>query len=89
MGERGEQMPSVRLSDRSPFWVAGYNAMMATDTSCSGHGGILPGLEGDRACCFLSLANCMPKEKNRGEGHVARPAGVRLVGEAWIHSERQ
>jgi len=30
---RGEQMPSVRLSDHSPFWDAGYNAMMVTDTS--------------------------------------------------------
>ncbi|MEB3360508.1 MAG: hypothetical protein VKI42_00095 [Synechococcaceae cyanobacterium] len=30
---RGEQMPSVRLSDHSPFWDQGYNAMMVTDTS--------------------------------------------------------
>ncbi|MEB3199429.1 MAG: M28 family peptidase [Synechococcaceae cyanobacterium] len=30
---RGEQMPDVRLSDHSPFWDAGYNAMMVTDTS--------------------------------------------------------
>lgn len=30
---RGEQLPEVRLSDHSPFWDAGYNAMMVTDTS--------------------------------------------------------
>jgi hypothetical protein len=30
---RGEEMPSVRLSDHSPFWDQGYNAMMVTDTS--------------------------------------------------------
>jgi Zn-dependent M28 family amino/carboxypeptidase len=30
---RGEQIPSVRLSDHSPFWDQGYNAMMVTDTS--------------------------------------------------------
>ena len=62
---------------------------MATDTSYSGHRRILLGLEGDRACWFLSLADWMPEEKNRGESHVARPAGVHLVGGAWIHSERQ
>ena len=30
---RGEQMPEVRLSDHSPFWDAGYNAVMVTETS--------------------------------------------------------
>ncbi|NDC36136.1 MAG: peptidase M28, partial [Synechococcaceae bacterium WB9_2_112] len=26
-------LPDVRLSDHSPFWDAGYNALMVTDTS--------------------------------------------------------
>lgn len=30
---RGQLMSEVRLSDHSPFWDAGYNAMMVTDTS--------------------------------------------------------
>jgi Zn-dependent M28 family amino/carboxypeptidase len=30
---RGRLLPSVRLSDHSPFWDAGYNALMVTDTS--------------------------------------------------------
>lgn len=30
---KGRLMPDVRLSDHSPFWDAGYNAMMVTDTS--------------------------------------------------------
>ena len=30
---RGEVLPEVRLSDHSPFWDQGYNAMMVTDTS--------------------------------------------------------
>jgi hypothetical protein len=29
----GRAMPDVRLSDHSPFWDAGYNALMVTDTS--------------------------------------------------------
>jgi Zn-dependent M28 family amino/carboxypeptidase len=29
----GRQIPDVRLSDHSPFWDAGYNALMVTDTS--------------------------------------------------------
>ena len=29
----GEVIPDVRLSDHSPFWDQGYNAMMVTDTS--------------------------------------------------------
>ena len=29
----GEVLPDVRLSDHSPFWDQGYNAMMVTDTS--------------------------------------------------------
>ncbi len=29
----GHAMPDVRLSDHSPFWDAGYNAAMVTDTS--------------------------------------------------------
>jgi len=29
----GEMIPDVRLSDHSPFWDQGYNAMMVTDTS--------------------------------------------------------
>ena len=30
---KGRVLPDVRLSDHSPFWDAGYNAMMVTDTS--------------------------------------------------------
>jgi hypothetical protein len=30
---KGRQLPDVRLSDHSPFWDAGYNAVMVTDTS--------------------------------------------------------
>ncbi len=30
---RGAGMPDVRLSDHSPFWDQGYNALMVTDTS--------------------------------------------------------
>ena len=30
---KGEVLPEVRLSDHSPFWDQGYNAMMVTDTS--------------------------------------------------------
>jgi Zn-dependent M28 family amino/carboxypeptidase len=30
---RGTTLPDVRLSDHSPFWDAGYNALMVTDTS--------------------------------------------------------
>ena len=30
---RGDVLPDVRLSDHSPFWDQGYNAMMLTDTS--------------------------------------------------------
>jgi Zn-dependent M28 family amino/carboxypeptidase len=30
---RGAAMPDVRLSDHSPFWDQGYNALMVTDTS--------------------------------------------------------
>ena len=30
---RGTDIPDVRLSDHSPFWDAGYNALMVTDTS--------------------------------------------------------
>jgi hypothetical protein len=30
---QGRQLPDVRLSDHSPFWDAGYNAVMLTDTS--------------------------------------------------------
>ena len=29
----GKAIPDVRLSDHSPFWDLGYNAMMVTDTS--------------------------------------------------------
>jgi hypothetical protein len=29
----GKALPDVRLSDHSPFWDAGYNALMVTDTS--------------------------------------------------------
>jgi hypothetical protein len=29
----GHSIPDVRLSDHSPFWDAGYNALMVTDTS--------------------------------------------------------
>ena len=29
----GRTIPAVRLSDHSPFWDAGYNALMVTDTS--------------------------------------------------------
>jgi Zn-dependent M28 family amino/carboxypeptidase len=29
----GRAIPDVRLSDHSPFWDAGYNALMVTDTS--------------------------------------------------------
>jgi Zn-dependent M28 family amino/carboxypeptidase len=31
--DAGRSMPDVRLSDHSPFWDAGYNAVMVTDTS--------------------------------------------------------
>jgi Zn-dependent M28 family amino/carboxypeptidase len=31
--DAGHAMPDVRLSDHSPFWDAGYNAVMVTDTS--------------------------------------------------------
>ena len=30
---KGRMLPDVRRSDHSPFWDAGYNAMMVTDTS--------------------------------------------------------
>ena len=30
---RGAGIPDVRLSDHSPFWDQGYNALMVTDTS--------------------------------------------------------
>jgi hypothetical protein len=30
---RGSDIPDVRLSDHSPFWGQGYNALMVTDTS--------------------------------------------------------
>jgi Zn-dependent M28 family amino/carboxypeptidase len=30
---RGESLPAVRLSDHSPFWDHGYQALMITDTS--------------------------------------------------------
>ena len=30
---KGRLLPDVRLSDHSPFWDAGYNAVMVTDTS--------------------------------------------------------
>ena len=30
---RGKALPDVRLSDHSPFWDQGYNALMVTDTS--------------------------------------------------------
>ena len=30
---QGRLLPDVRLSDHSPFWDAGYNAVMVTDTS--------------------------------------------------------
>jgi hypothetical protein len=30
---QGRILPDVRLSDHSPFWDAGYNALMVTDTS--------------------------------------------------------
>ena len=30
---KGRALPDVRLSDHSPFWDAGYNAVMVTDTS--------------------------------------------------------
>jgi hypothetical protein len=30
---RGSGFPDVRLSDHSPFWDQGYNALMVTDTS--------------------------------------------------------
>jgi hypothetical protein len=30
---QGRQLPDVRLSDHSPFWDAGFNAVMLTDTS--------------------------------------------------------
>ncbi len=30
---KGNTLPDVRLSDHSPFWDAGYNALMVTDTS--------------------------------------------------------
>jgi len=29
----GRDIPDVRLSDHSPFWDAGYDALMVTDTS--------------------------------------------------------
>jgi hypothetical protein len=29
----GRALPDVRLSDHSPFWDAGYDAVMVTDTS--------------------------------------------------------
>ena len=29
----GKDVPDVRLSDHSPFWDQGYNALMVTDTS--------------------------------------------------------
>jgi Zn-dependent M28 family amino/carboxypeptidase len=31
--DRGRSLPDVRLSDHSPFWDEGYNALMVTDTS--------------------------------------------------------
>jgi hypothetical protein len=31
--KRGAAIPDVRLSDHSPFWDQGYNALMVTDTS--------------------------------------------------------
>ena len=30
---KGDVLADVRLSDHSPFWDQGYNAMMITDTS--------------------------------------------------------
>ena len=30
---RGAAIPDVRISDHSPFWDQGYNALMVTDTS--------------------------------------------------------
>jgi hypothetical protein len=30
---KGRSLPDVRLSDHSPFWDLGYNAVMVTDTS--------------------------------------------------------
>jgi Zn-dependent M28 family amino/carboxypeptidase len=30
---KGKSLPDVRLSDHSPFWDAGYNALLITDTS--------------------------------------------------------
>ena len=33
VADAGHDIPDVRLSDHSPFWDAGYNAMMVTDTS--------------------------------------------------------
>jgi hypothetical protein len=30
---KGRSLPDVRLSDHSPFWDAGYDAVMVTDTS--------------------------------------------------------
>lgn len=33
MPQQGKVVPSVRLSDHSPFWDRGYRAMMVTDTS--------------------------------------------------------
>jgi len=33
VADAGHDIPNVRLSDHSPFWDAGYNAMMVTDTS--------------------------------------------------------
>jgi len=31
--QKGRNIPEVRLSDHSPFWDQGYNALMVTDTS--------------------------------------------------------
>jgi len=31
--DKGRSLPDVRLSDHSPFWDAGYDAVMVTDTS--------------------------------------------------------
>ena len=31
--DHGRAIPDVRLSDHSPFWDEGYNALMVTDTS--------------------------------------------------------
>lgn len=37
MPNAGRALPDVRLSDHSPFWDRGYNAVMVTDTSFMGN----------------------------------------------------